>query len=132
MSVNGNGTQSIVGGTLASGDTTGGFIVGATQTLSLNNINEVKGFTTAIQNSGTVNITDVTFTDNTTDVENGGQLNLYGTDVFDKISGTNGTTFIGTDPNDSSNYADVTVNTSSVQGRVMRLRCYGNLLGTGR
>ena len=118
MSVNGNGTQSIVGGTLASGDTTGGFIVGATQTLSLNNINEVKGFTTAIQNSGTVNITDVTFTDNTTDVENGGQLNLYGTDVFDKISGTNGTTFIGTDPNDSSNYADVTVNTSIVQNSV--------------
>lgn len=90
LSVNGNGTQSIVGGTLADGSITGGFIIGENQTLSLNNIKEVKGFTTAITNNGTVNITDTDITNNTTDIINNNILNLYGSDEIKTISGDNG------------------------------------------
>ena len=112
LSVNGNGQNSVVGTS-----STGGTTVGDGQTYSLINIKEYKGFDKAITNNGTVNVTDVVF-NNTTDIENNNQLNLYGTDVFSVITGNNGKTFIGTDPNDSANYADATIKSALTQNSV--------------
>ena len=111
LSINGNGTQSIVGGTLASGNVTGGYLVGENQTLSLNNIKEFKGFSTAITNNGTVNITDTNFTNNTTDIINNTVLNLYGTDSINTIAGQNGTTTISSYQDGGTKNADVTITT---------------------
>ena len=118
LSVNGNGTQSIVGGTLASGVVTSGYLVGATQTLSLNNIKEFTGFSTAVTNNGTVNITDTDFTNNTTDVVNNNSLNLYGSDSINTISGQNGKTTISSYQDGGTKNADVTIKTSIVQDTV--------------
>ncbi|MBQ9244931.1 hypothetical protein IJ182_01545 [bacterium] len=119
LSVNGSG-KSIIGS-----GTTGGIELAGTQTLSLNDILEYKGFSTGITNYGTVNITDVTFKDNTVDIDNNGILNLYGTDVFntitDKEDSFKGTTTITsyTDENGNKISSDVTVNNSLKQDSVV-------------
>ena len=118
LSINGTGTQSIVGGTLASGDVTNGYIVGEQQTLSLNNVKEFKGFNTAIVNNGTVNITNTNFTNNTSDIVNNKALNLYGTDTINNISGQTGTTTISSYIDDGVKNANVTIKTSLVQDSV--------------
>ena len=90
LTVNGNGTQSVVGGDLPSGGKTGGIQLAGTQTLRLNNIKEWQGFSTAITNYGTVNITNVAFNNNEVDIENNSLLNLYGKDELSIIKGNDG------------------------------------------
>ena len=90
LTVNGNGTQSVVGGDLPNGGKTGGIQLAGTQTLRLNNIKEWRGFSTAITNYGTVNITNVAFNNNEVDIENNSLLNLYGKDELSSIKGNDG------------------------------------------
>lgn len=128
LSINGGDTYSIIAGETPTGDTPAGITVGGTQTLSLNEVKEVLGFDTAITNNeGTVNITDTIFTGNTTDIDNNGTLNLFGTDIFDTITNSgssNGTTVVqaysttDSEGNPVTVYADVTVNNNLSQDSV--------------
>ena len=117
LTVNGNGTQSIIGGTLASGDKAGGFVVGEDQTLSINDVKDIKDFTTGIDNNGTVNLENVSMSNNEVDVNNDGTLNLRGEDNLDTVTG-DGDTVISTytDADGNKVKGDVTINDSLEQG----------------
>ena len=92
---------------------------GESQTLSVYDVSEYSGFDTAIANAdnGTVNIENVTFTGNGTDIDNNGTLNFKGTDVVDTVTG-DGDTVISTYTDEEGNKvkADVTINDSLEQG----------------
>lgn len=88
LSINGNNHNIIGSGDLA------GITLGKDQTLSLNGLG-YSGFDTAVENNGgTLNITNVTFENNTTDILNNGTLNAYGNNSVSQIIGNNGTTNI--------------------------------------
>ena len=73
----------------------GGFIVADGQTLTLKDISSLKNFTTAVDNAGTLNVENVTFTGNTTaDINNTATLNLSGSNTIKTITGSTGTTNI--------------------------------------
>ena len=98
MTINGNGTAEIKGSGV-------GEISIANQEQTLSFVNAiVDGFDTAIDNSagGDINITDTTFSNNTTDLINDGNINFYGTDSVKNITdnsgqGTAGVINIGND-----------------------------------
>ena len=68
------------------GDSKGGITVANGQTLELKNISQVKNFTTAVDNAGILNVEGVTFTDNTTDINNTATLNLSGNNTIKTIT----------------------------------------------
>ena len=86
---------------------------GANQILNITDIKEVRNFKTAVTNSGKLNVENVTFINNEKDlvntgtayitnstlngeVENNGELNLYGASTVKNIIGDNGKLTIGT------------------------------------
>lgn len=86
---------------------------GANQILNITDIKEVRNFKTAVTNSGKLNVENVTFINNEKDlvntgtayitnstlngeVENNGELNLYGASTVKNIVGDNGKLIIGT------------------------------------
>ena len=82
LSINGDDGISIAGN-----GTNGIKIADENQSLSLNKVT-VSGFDTAIDNSkgGDITVTDVTFSSNTTDIVNKGNLTFHGTDVVKNIT----------------------------------------------
>lgn len=86
---------------------------GANQILNITDIKEVRNFKTAVTNNGKLNVENVTFINNEKDlvntgtayitnstlngeVENNGELNLYGASTVKNIVGDNGKLIIGT------------------------------------
>ncbi len=80
------------------GDNVDGITVNEGQTLNVNDVTGYRGFNTAIFNSGNLNITNVTFGSNTTDITNTGILSFNGNNTVNIVNGTgvatvkNGTT----------------------------------------
>lgn len=74
------------------GASKGGIVVTGGQTLTIQNVGDVYGFSgDAVTNSGTLNVSDTKFTNGITNT-NG--LNLSGTNILATVSGANGTTTI--------------------------------------
>ena len=71
-----------------------GMVVSEGNTLNVNNA-PMEGFTTALENEGSMNLTDMSFTGNDTDIENNGELAFYGNNSLTKITGTDGNITIG-------------------------------------
>ena len=120
LSISGNG-HSISG----EGDSDGISIVDE-QTLSMNNVDTVSGFDVAIENNGgSVNIRNVEFKDNTSDIvnnkkdDNGGITTFEGEDKINTITG-DGVVKISsyTDPSSTVVNANVTVNEKLEQSEV--------------
>ena len=88
-----NGNNKYLDGTVG-GVKVGGFIVADGQTLTLKDISSLKNFTTAVDNAGTLNVENVTFTGNTTDINNTATLNLSGNNEIKTITGATGNTNI--------------------------------------
>ena len=88
------GTLTIAGGSHAIlGGGKGGIGIGNGQTLTINNINSMSGFSTALDNSGTLNLNNVVFNGNIVAVNNTANMYLTGTNIFnDDITGTGTTT----------------------------------------
>ncbi len=72
----------------------------------------IENFKTAVINNGTLNVNDVAFKNNTTDIENNASLNLSGTNNIENIAGDNGTTSINGGQTEISNITQDKLNVS--------------------
>ncbi len=112
-------------GNAITGDgTNNGIRIGNDQTLSINDVNSMQEFDQAIVNDGgTVNLKNVSFTNNTVDVNNNSILNLEGNNVLqDGIIGDNGktniisgeTTLSGETTQETITVSDATLNNQGI------------------